>query len=158
MAEFTLTRAEYEELKRQLEQLENIERQKVAREIAAARAQGDLSENAAYIGAKEKQAFLESKIRQLRQRLREARIIDEEPLTEDKVTLGSLVRLKDLQTGEEAIYKLVSGLSFEEGSISAAAPLGKALLGKAVGEVVEIQAPAGTLRYEILEIPPRESP
>lgn len=158
MAEFFLTRAEYEQLKQQLEQLETIERQKVAREIAAARAQRDLRENAAYTAAKEKQALLESKIRQLQQRLREARLLDETSLAKDQIALGSLVRLKDLQTGEEAIYKLVSGLSFEEGTVSAASPLGKALLGKAVGEVVEITAPAGTLRFEILKISRRESP
>ncbi len=153
MAEFFLTRAEYEALKRQLEHLETIERQEVAREIAAARAQGDLSENAAYIGAKEKQAFLESKIRQLRQRLREARILDEASVLNDRVAIGSLVRLRAPDTNEEFIYRVVSGFGIlEEGTVSAASPLGKALLGKAVGDTVEITAPVGTLRYEILEI------
>ncbi len=154
MEEFYLRRDEYERLKERLEELEK-QRLAVAQEIAEARAQRDLRENAAYHAAKEKQAFLEGEIAEIRRRLRQAKLVDEKGPS-GEVRPGSRVRLTDLLTGEELRVVLVSDLSLatEDGlmPVSSHSPLGLALLGRTAGQRVSVQAPRGTQQFQILEI------
>lgn len=143
---------EYERLKLRLEELER-QRQKVAEEIAAARAQRDLSENAAYHAAKEKQAFLEGEIASLMRRIQQARVVEG---SVEGVRVGSRVRLVELSTEKELQLLVVSDLSLapEEGPmpVSISSPLGKALLGRRVGDRLTVQTPQGTQSYKILEV------
>jgi transcription elongation factor GreA len=155
MEELYLSKEEYEKLKHRLEELEK-QRRAVAQEIAEARVQRDLRENAAYHAAKEKQAFLEGEISQITSRLRQARIVDESQRHHGLVRPGSRVRLTDLLTGEELRVVLVSDLSLaaEEGlmPVSARSPLGQALIGRSPGQRLSVQAPRGVQQYQILEI------
>ena len=145
---------EYEQLKQRLEELEK-QRRSVAQEIAEARVQRDLRENAAYHAAKEKQAFLEGEIAEVTRRLRQARIVDESKPS-GKVRHGSRVRLADLLTGEELRIVLVSDLSLASAEglmpVSARSPLGQALIGQSPGQMLSIEAPRGVQQYQILEI------
>ena len=126
----------------------------VSQKVATAREHGDLKENAEYHVAREELSLLESKIQQLQDRISRARIIKGEELPNDKVYILKTVILKDLKFDDTLEYTLVSPAeaNFEENKISSASPIGKALLGKGVGDQVEVQAPAGVLKYEILEI------
>ena len=149
-----LTREGYERLKKELDYLRNTKRREIAREIGIARAHGDLSENAEYDAAKEAQALLEKKIHQLESVLSHVRIIEEENIPDDKVYIGATVRLRDLKKDCELTYKLVSEIESDSsrGLISTTAPIGRGLLGKEEGDIVQIKVPAGLLEYEILEI------
>lgn len=158
MEELYLRLEEYEQLKQRLEELER-QRLKVAQEIAEARSQRDLSENAAYIAAKEKQAFLEGEIAGIRRRLQHVRIIEEDegkPSVSVEVRPGSRVRLVDLKTSEELKVVLVSDLSLNLGEdllpVSPHSPLGKALLGQSPGQRFSVQTPRGVQQYQILEV------
>ena len=126
----------------------------VSQKVATAREHGDLKENAEYHVAREELSLLESKIQQLQDRISRARIIKGEELPNDKVYILKTVILKDLKFDDTLEYTLVSPAeaNFEENKISNTSPIGKALLGKSVGDQVEVQAPAGVLKYEILEI------
>jgi transcription elongation factor GreA len=151
--EIYLTRAGLNKLQAQLEDMKTSERQKIARAIAEARAQGDISENAEYDAAKEAQAHNEARIAELEAKLASVRIIENENIPSDKVYIGAHVTLKDLDTGEKIKYMLVSGeeANFDENKISVFSPIGKGLLGHKEGEEVTIKVPAGTLRYKILK-------
>ena len=153
-AETYLTRHGLRKLQEQLEQLKTSERQKIAKAIGEARAQGDISENAEYDAAKEAQAHNEAKIAALEEKLANVRIIENENIPADKAYIGAYVSLKDLDSKEAIRYLLVSGeeANFEENKISVFSPIGKGLLGHKVGEEVTIKVPAGTLRYKILKI------
>ena len=150
--EIYLTRAGLNKLQSQLEEFKTTERQRIAKAIAEARAQGDISENAEYDAAKEAQAHNEARIAELESKLANVRIIENENIPSDKVYIGAIVSLKDLDTGEKLEYMLVSGeeADFEENKISVFSPIGKGLLGHKEGEEVTIKVPAGTLRYKIL--------
>ncbi len=130
------------------------ERPQISAAIAAAREHGDIKENAEYHAAKERQAFLEGKIAELSDKLLRSEIIDERKMPKDKAYLGANVVLKDLKSGEEIAYKLVSTdeADFEQNKISTESPIGRALLGKGAGEKVAAKVPVGTLHYEILSI------
>ena len=119
-----------------------------------AREFGDLSENAEYHATKERQAFLEKKIAELHEKLTNSEIIDESQIPKDKAYLGATVKLQDKKNGREMQYTLVTveEADFDQKKISTASPIGKALLGKRVGEVVDVQVPVGILTYEILDI------
>jgi len=147
------TKEGYEKLKKQLEELE-AQKPQVAQRIAEARELGDLSENAEYHAAREALALLEMKIAQMRELLFNARIVDESELDSDMVLLLSKVKVKNLDTGTVHEYTIVSpGESdFRTGKISTESPLGKGLLRKKVGDIAEIEVPAGKLRLEVLEI------
>ncbi len=147
------TKEGYQKLKKQLEELE-AKKPEVAQRIADARELGDLSENAEYHAAREALALLEMKIAQLREQLFNARIVDESELDSDMVLLLSKVKVKNLDTGQIQQFTIVSpGESdFRTGKIATDSPLGKGLLRKKVGDVAEIQVPAGKLRLEILDI------
>jgi len=149
-----LTREGYEKLKQELEYLKSVKRLEVARALEEARAKGDLSENAEYDAAKQERELVEARIAELERKLAFVRIIDDENIPDDKVYIGATVYLEDLDKGEELYYTLVSPeeADFKQRKISTTSPVGKALLGKGVGDEVEIQVPAGVLRYRIVKI------
>lgn len=149
-----LTKEGYEKLRSELEKLEKEERPVVIEAIATAREFGDLSENAEYAAAKERQMHLEKRIAGIHEKLTRSEIIDESQIPKDKAYLGATVTLKDEKTGNEVTYMLVSTdeADFSENKISTESPVGKAMLGKKVGEIVEATVPAGSLEYEIIAI------
>lgn len=155
MRQIPITREGYEALKRELERLKKEERPKVIAEIERARAFGDLSENAEYHAAKEKQAFIEAKIRELEDKL--ARVVIVEDIPQDgKVCFGCKVKLKDLDSGRVLEYQIVGGEEADPaiGKISVHSPVARALIGKEEGDEVEVVVPAGKRRYLILEVNP----
>jgi len=149
-----LTRQGYEKLREQLEYLKTVRRRDIIEELNRAIAQGDLSENAEYDAAKEAQAQNEMRIAELEKKLTRARIIDDEKIPAGEARIGATVKLKDLGSGEELQYTLVSEVEtdYSEGKISISSPVGKGLLGHKENEMVEIKVPAGILRYKILKI------
>ncbi len=155
MAQYTyLTQGGYDNLKAELEELKSIGRQEAAHAIAEARAQGDLSENAEYDAAKNAQGLLELKISELETVFSIARIIDESLLDDSKVAILSNVTIKNLKTGKEMTYKLVSETEADAKlmKISVTSPIGQGLLGKIRGEVAKITTPGGSLELEVVEI------
>ena len=152
--EVYLTRAGFQKLQQQLEVLKTTERNRIAKAIGEARAQGDISENAEYDAAKEAQAHNESKIAELEGKLSNVRIIENENIPSNKVYIGAIVTLEDLDNDEDLTYTLVSPeeANFEENKISVFSPIGKGLLGHKVGETLEIKVPAGVLKYKIKKI------
>ena len=149
-----LTRERVVEIEQQLHDLKLNGRKAVAAKIAEARGHGDLSENAEYDAAKEEQQHLELRISKLEATLARAKIIHASDLPNDKIYILSRVKLKDLKANEDFEYLLVSPeeSNFEENKISVTSPIGKALLGKNKGDLVEIKVPAGMLKYKILDI------
>ena len=141
-------------LREELNHLKDVERPRASQAIAEARDKGDLSENAEYDAAKEAQGMLEMKIAKLEETLSGARIIDESQLDVSKVLVLSKVRIKNLNNNMEMNYTLVaeSEADLKTGKISVTSPIGKGLLGKAVGEIAEVTVPNGTLKFEILSI------
>lgn len=154
MSNIYLTPQGAEKLKQELEQLKTVRRRELSKAVGKARLHGDLRENADYDAAKEALAFNEERIRTLEDKLAQSQIIDETDIPKDKVFIGATVDLKDLDSEEEIRFTLVCELEsdFSQCKISITSPVGKALLGHKVNEVVEIEAPAGILRYKILKI------
>ncbi len=155
MANYTyLTQGGYEKLKAELEELKTNGRQEAARAIAEARSQGDLSENAEYDAAKDAQGMLELKINELETVLSNARVLDESQLDDSKVAILANVTIKNLKTGKQLTYKLVSETEADTKmmKISVSSPIGAGLLGKARGEVAKIQTPGGALEFEVVDI------
>lgn len=152
--EFYVSREGREKLVEELKHLKTVRRPEVVRALEEARAHGDLKENAEYEAAKQAQSLLESRIRELEDKLSRAVILDEEEITGEHVSIGCTVVLKDTTTGEEERYSLVGEeeTDLANGRISIRTPIAKGLIGRKTGETVEIQVPAGTLRYEILRI------
>lgn len=144
----------FEKMKEELKQLESIERPKISQQIAEARDKGDLSENAEYDAAKEAQGILEAKIAILKETISNARIIDESTLDTSKVLILSKVKVKNSKTKAVASYTLVAAkeANLAAGKISVESPIGKGLLGKKVGDIAEINVPAGKVEFEVLEI------
>jgi transcription elongation factor GreA len=149
-----MTREGYEKLKRELDHLIKVERPKNIREIEEARAHGDLSENAEYHAAKERQGHIDAKKRELEHKLAHAQIIDVSKLSNEKVVFGTTVTLADAQSGETKTFTLVGQeeADLKKGKISVQSPVGKALIGHRVGDVVTIKTPGKTVEYEIQEI------
>jgi len=154
MHEGLITRQGYEQLKVELERLENEGRIDIAKQIAKARAYGDLSENYEYHSAKEAQGQLEARIAQLKHRIKTASVVEAPEGEGNTVGLGHVVKLQDLSSKRELAYTLVgqAEANASEGKISVQSPLGQGLFGRKVGETVAIQAPAGTLKFKILDI------
>jgi transcription elongation factor GreA len=155
MSNYTyLTQGGYERLKAELDELKTNGRSEAAKAIAEARDKGDLSENAEYDAAKNAQGMLELKINELERALSNARIIDESQLDASKVTVLSRVRLLNLKSNKEVEYTLVSETEadLKLGKISVSSPIGKSLLGKAPGDVAEVETPTGLLNFKILSI------
>jgi transcription elongation factor GreA len=149
-----MTKEGYEKLKQDLERIIKVERPKNIKDIEEARAHGDLSENAEYHAAKERQGHLDAKKRELEHKLAHAQIIDVSKLTNEKVVFGSTVTLEDTESGDIKKYTLVGQeeADLKKGKISVQSPVGKALIGHKVGDIVVIKAPARTVEYEIQEI------
>ena len=141
-------------LREELNYLKDVERPKASQDIADARDKGDLSENAEYDAAKDAQGMLEAKINELEKALSKARIIDESQLDASKVTILSKVKLQNLKIKKEISYTLVSETeaNLKEKKISVNSPIGQGLLGKEVGDVVEISTPGGIIQFKVLEI------
>ena len=149
-----LTHEGFEKLRKELEYLQNIKRKEISRAIGEARAHGDLSENAEYTYAKEAQGLNEKKIAELEDKLSRAKLIDENAMPKDEVLIGAKVKLKDLDSGEEIEYAIVSEeeADFACNKISITSPVGETLLGHKENETVKIKVPAGILRYKVLKI------
>ena len=138
-------------LKDELKQLKSVERPRISKEIEVARAHGDLSENAEYHAAKEKQGFIEGRIREIDSRLALAEIIDPTRLSGERVVFGATVTLIDAETEDEVTYQIV-GLDeadLKDKKISVSSPLARAMIGKSVGDEVEVRSPKGPRLYEV---------
>lgn len=149
-----MTQAGYDKLVAEINELESVKRPEISKQIAEARDKGDLSENAEYDAAKEAQGLLEAKISQLKGILSNARIIDESRISTDAVQILSKVTIKNKKNGATMTYTLVSDseANLKENKISINTPIAKGLIGKKVGDVVDIQVPGGMLAFEIVEI------
>ncbi|AMR31029.1 transcription elongation factor GreA [Mucilaginibacter sp. PAMC 26640] len=148
------TKEGLEKLKEELQRLKTTGRSDISKQIAEARDKGDLSENAEYDAAKEAQGLHEAKIAQMSETLANARLLDESKLDVSKVLALSIVKIKNLKNGATMSYQLVSEseADMKTGKISVASPIAKGLLGKKVGETIEITVPAGKIEFEILEV------
>ena len=149
-----ITHKGYEELKKKWEYLKTVRRRELSKDIGKARGHGDISENAEYDAAKEAQAFNEKKIAELEETLSNVQLLDDTNIPKDEALLGATVKLKDLASGEEFQYTLVSEpeADFSQDRISVTSPVGRSLLGHKKNEIVEIKVPAGILKYKILKI------
>lgn len=149
-----LSKAGHEKLMKELETLKTTKRRELSKAIGEARAHGDISENAEYDAAKEAQGLNEKRIAELEHKLATAQIIDEDRMSSDEILIGATVKLKDAKSGEELEYTLVAEeeADYASGKISISSPVGTGLLNHKVGETVEIQVPAGVLKYKVLKI------
>ena len=149
-----ITPAGYLKLQEELDRLLKVERPKNIKNISEARAHGDLSENAEYHAAKEQQSFLEGRIQDLKTKLALADVIDPAKISQNKIAFGAKVKVMDLETDEKKTFRLVGPdeADVKSGKISISSPVGKALLNKEIGDIVNVKAPAKTMEYEILEI------
>lgn len=154
MEKVHLTRKGYEKLVHELEYLKKIKRKEITASLAHARSLGDLKENAEYHSAKDAMAHNEAKIANLEDKLSRADIIDDMNIDSDKAYIGAKVTLLDLDSEEEVEYSLVGQdeANAGEGLISTTSPVGKSLLGHKIGDLVEVQVPAGALKYKIIKI------
>ncbi len=154
MQRFPMTPGGYQRLQEELERLLKVERPSIIKAIAEARAHGDLSENAEYHAAKERQSFIEGKIQEIKTKLALAEVIDPSRINQSKVAFGAKVKVLDIEADEEYVFTLVGAdeADARNGKISINSPVGRSLLGKEVGDTAIIKAPARTMEYEILEI------
>ena len=147
----------YEGLKKyesELEELKVIKRQEVAQKIKEAREQGDLSENAEYDAAKDEQRDIEARIEELEKLLKNAEVVDEDEVDTDKISIGCKVIILDVEFNDELEYKIVGSTEADslKGKISNESPVGKALMGHKVGDIVEVETQVGAIQYKVLEI------
>lgn len=149
-----ITKQGYEQLKQELAHLKTVARPENIKAIEEARAHGDLSENAEFDAAKDRQGFLEGRIGELEYKLASADVIDPDSLPRDRAVFGCTVVLENIDTGEEVQYQLVGPdeSNIGEGRISVSSPLGKAILGKSEGDEMTLQVPGGRRAYELVEI------
>lgn len=149
-----VTAETFEKLKEELQHMKGVERPAASHAIAEAREKGDLKENAEYDAAKEAQGILEAKIKQLESVIANARILDESNIDTSKVSILTKVTLTNLTTKKQVTYKIVSEneADLKQGKISVTSPIGKGLLGKVVGDEVEVQVPAGILKFKVEKI------
>lgn len=156
MEKVPITKEGYDRLYQELEHLRTVMRQQSAGAILQAREFGDISENAEYSAAKEQQAFLEGRIHKLEEMLASSQILPTDNLPEDRVVFGSTVKVEELDTGKVGVYQLVGPYESapDEGRLSVTSPIGRGLVGKEEGDVVELSTPSGIKGIEILEIRP----
>jgi len=149
-----LTREGCDKLKEKLKILKTVKRKEIANALEKARQLGDLSENAEYDSAKQSQAINEKRIRELEEKILTARILDNENISSDKAYIGAKLKLVDIDSKEEINYMLVAEdeADYGQGRISISSPVGRALLGRKISDIVNIKVPAGTLRYKITDI------
>lgn len=155
MSTIPLTKRGAEQLRDELQRLKSVERPAVINAIAEARAQGDLSENAEYDAAKEKQGFIEGRIAEIESKLSAAQVIDPTVLdAEGRVVFASTVELEDLESGDTVRYQIVGDdeADIDHGLISVSSPIARALIGKSEGDVAAVQAPSGVREYEIISV------
>lgn len=154
MGQIPITKEGYARLKKELETLKSVERPQNIKAIEEARAHGDLSENAEFSAAKERQSFLEGRIMELQYKLGNADIIDTENISKVCAVFGCKVMLENVDTGDEVTYQLVGPeeSDIKEGRISVASPLGQAIIGKIIGDEITIVAPGGKRSYELIDI------
>ena len=154
MQKFPMTAPGLQRLEEELRQLKSVERPSIIRQIAEARTHGDLSENAEYHAARERQSFIEGRIAELEEIVASAEVIDPSTLSGDHVKFGALVRLVDEETEKEANYQIVGvyEADIKRGRLSVSSPLAKALIGKKTGDAVSVPAPGGDRSYEILDV------
>lgn len=152
--QFILTAEGLKKIEQKLDYLKSVRRREVAERIKQAIEFGDISENSEYEDAKNEQAFIEGEILTLEKMLRNAKLIEADEISADVVSLGSTVVLKDLEFGDELEYTIVGSAEADpsEFKISNESPVGEAIMGRKVGSVVEVNVPAGTLKYEIVDI------
>jgi transcription elongation factor GreA len=152
--EVILTSEGYEKLKQEIDYLSNDKRREVAERIRIAREFGDIAENAEYDDAKNEQAHLEARIARLEDRLRNARVIQKKEIKSGEVSIGTKVRLRDIAANQTVEYQIVGSAEADpaENKLSNESPVGKAIMGRKKGEVVEVSAPRGALKYKILDI------
>lgn len=154
MSDNVMTKTGYEDLKEKLKKMKTIDRQQIIKEIQVAAAHGDLSENAEYDAAKEKQSFIEGKIKDIEGRIGSAQVIDITTLSSDRVVFGATVKLEDEDKGDEVAYSIV-GVDEADiliNKISISSPIARALIGREEGDSVQVRAPGGVRNYLILEI------
>ena len=149
-----ITKKGYENLRAELERLRKVERPQNIQDIAEAREHGDLRENAEYKAAKERQQFIDTRMAELEHKLGNAHVIEVAPGPSETVVFGATVRLLELESDEEKSYTLIGQeeADLKNGSISVQSPIGKALIGHRVGDIVQVNRPAGMIEYEIKEI------
>ena len=154
MKEIVLTKEGYTALKKEIEELSTTRRREVAERIKVAREFGDIAENAEYDSAKNEQAMLEARIAKLEERLASSRVIEKRDISKDVVSVGSTVRLRDVDAKQTVEYRIVGSAEANpaELKLSNESPVGKAILGHKKGETVEVATPRGSLKYKILEI------
>lgn len=155
MSKVPLTVVGAELLRAELQNLKNVERPNVIAAIAEARSHGDLSENAEYDAAKERQSFVEGRIAEVEGKLSNAQIIDPKLLdAEGRCVFAATVELEDLESGDKSVYQIVGDdeADIKQGKISISSPIARALIGKSAGDVAEVQAPGGIREYEILDV------
>ncbi len=155
MSKVPLTLTGVEKLRAELQELKTVQRPAIIRAIAEARAHGDLSENAEYAAAKERQSFIEGRIAELESKLANAQIIDPAQITADgRCVFGATVKLEDAGSGEVVKYQIVGDdeADIKQGKISISSPIARALIGKYAGDTAEVKAPGGVREYEILDV------
>lgn len=154
MQKYPMTTIGHAALETELKQLKTIERPEIIQAISVAREHGDLSENAEYHAAKEKQGFIEGRIQELESKMSLAQIIDVSKLDSETVTFGATVKIVNEDTDEESAYQIVGEdeANIKNGKVSITAPIARALIGKEVGDTIEVNAPSGAKGYEIIEI------
>jgi len=154
MDNMPITKAGYEKLKKDLEYLKKVSVPENVRAIEEARAHGDISENAEYAAAKERQSFIQGKIQEIENNLATSKIIDLKSLTDDRVVFGSTVSIEDTDTSEVTKYQLVGPCESDlsRNRISVTSPIGKALIGKEVGDIVQVKTPGGIRELEVIDI------
>ena len=149
-----MTAAGYKGLEEELNRLKNVDRHEIIKAIAEARAHGDLSENAEYHAAKERQSFIEGRVAEIEDKIARAQVIDVSKLSGKQVKFGATVTLLDEDSGDKAKYKIVGEdeSDVKGGKISVTSPIARALIGKEEGDVVEVMAPGGAKSYEIVKV------
>jgi transcription elongation factor GreA len=154
MDKIPITRLGYEKLKRDLEHLKKVVVPENIRAIEEARGHGDISENAEYAAAKERQSFIQGKIQEIENNLATSKVIDIEDIADDKVFFGSIVTISDAETGESTTYQLVGPFEsdIQQNKISVTSPIGKALIGKEINDEVRVKTPRGLRIFEIMDI------
>jgi transcription elongation factor GreA len=154
MERVPMTPEGYQKMKEEIERLLKVERTKNIKDIAEARSHGDLSENAEYHAARERQSFIEGRIQELQTKLSRAEVIDSSQINQSRVAFGARVKVIDIEADEEYLFHLVGSeeADVKNGKISVTSPVGRALIGKEVGDVAIVKAPARTIEYEIMGI------
>ena len=155
MSKSPMTKVGAEKLREQLHELKTVDRPRITTAIAEARAHGDLSENAEYHAAREQQSFMEGRVNKIESTLADVQIINVKEINEtDKVVFGATVTILNLNSDEEVTYQIVGELEADinTGLISIASPIARSLIGKQVGDIVDVNAPSGVIEYEIIQV------